>query len=334
MGWWSTTRRTRPPSRLRRRSSARTRARRARRRAGRRGRRRPGGARLPHAGDAARVLRRRCSTSRAARRPIRAAGDGFLIGDEPVSRDALIGARESQPETFSPNVLLRPIVQDTHLPDGLLRGGPQRAGLPWTAPRRLRRVRRADAADAAAGDGHGARLGRCAVPDRYKVPLPRSRPQDEHALNELLRAQLPPTVEKSMQEAEAEIAARMEARDRAVPAIDPTLEGAARSTLGKLQHDLKALSGKILQAAKRRDETLRRQFHTCARRRSRAASRRSAASGSSPSSTSTARCSSSAWRPSCPSTRARTGSSRSSAMASRTPRRRPRTPAGRPVCEA
>ena len=63
-----------------------------------------------------------------------------------------------------------------------------------------------------------------------------------------------------MQEAEAEIAARLEAVIRAVPAIDPTLEGAARSTLGKLQHELKALSGKILQAAKRRDETLRRQF--------------------------------------------------------------------------
>ena len=75
---------------------------------------------------------------------------------------------------------------------------------------------------------------------RYKVPLAALEAQDEHALNELLRAQLPPTVEKSMQEAEAEIAARMEAVIRAVPAIDPTLEGAARSTLGKLQHDLKS----------------------------------------------------------------------------------------------
>ena len=33
------------------------------------GRRRPGGPRLPHAGDAARVLRRRCSTCRAAAAP-------------------------------------------------------------------------------------------------------------------------------------------------------------------------------------------------------------------------------------------------------------------------
>ena len=66
-----------------------------------------------------------------------------------------------------------------------------------------------------------------------------------------------------MQDAEAEIDARHGRRDhRAVPAIDPTLEGAARSTLGKMQHDLQTLHGKIIQAAKRRDETLRRQFTT------------------------------------------------------------------------
>ena len=46
----------------------------------------------------------------------------------------------------------------------------------------------------------------------------------------------------------------------AMPAIDPTLEGAAKSTRGRMQHDLQTLQGKMIQAAKRRDETLRRQF--------------------------------------------------------------------------
>jgi len=52
----------------------------------------------------------------------------------------------------------------------------------------------------------------------------------------------------------------MAALTAAVPAIDATLEGAAKSTLGKLQHDLTVLRGKIISAAKKRDETLRRQF--------------------------------------------------------------------------
>jgi uncharacterized protein YllA (UPF0747 family) len=46
----------------------------------------------------------------------------------------------------------------------------------------------------------------------------------------------------------------------AIPALDPTLEGAAQSTLARMQHDLETLHGKMIQAAKRRDETLRRQF--------------------------------------------------------------------------
>jgi uncharacterized protein YllA (UPF0747 family) len=95
---------------------------------------------------------------------------------------------------------------------------------------------------------------------RYQVAFEQLASQDESALNELLRAQLPPSVERAVQDADAEIAARMDAVIRAVPAIDPTLEGAARSTLGKISHDMKALRGKIVQAAKRRDETLRRQF--------------------------------------------------------------------------
>jgi uncharacterized protein YllA (UPF0747 family) len=45
-----------------------------------------------------------------------------------------------------------------------------------------------------------------------------------------------------------------------MPALDPTLEGAARSTLERMQRDLQTLHGKMIQAAKRRDETLRRQF--------------------------------------------------------------------------
>ena len=46
----------------------------------------------------------------------------------------------------------------------------------------------------------------------------------------------------------------------AVPQIDPTLEGAVNSTLGKLQHEVQSLHNKVIQAAKRRDDTLRRQF--------------------------------------------------------------------------
>ena len=45
-----------------------------------------------------------------------------------------------------------------------------------------------------------------------------------------------------------------------MPSLDPTLAGAARTTVSKMEHDLRSLHAKVIQAAKRRDETLRRQF--------------------------------------------------------------------------
>ena len=87
------------------------------------------------------------------------------------------------------------------------------------------------------------------------------RAQDEAALNELLIAQLPASVEVAIQAAGDTIEQRMDALAREVPRIDATLEGATRSTLSRMQDDLKKLHAKIVQAAKRKDETLRRQFH-------------------------------------------------------------------------
>ena len=47
-----------------------------------------------------------------------------------------------------------------------------------------------------------------------------------------------------------------------ISSLAPVPVGAplATSTLGRMQHDLQTLHSKIIQAAKRRDETLRRQF--------------------------------------------------------------------------
>ena len=79
-------------------------------------------------------------------------------------------------------------------------------------------------------------------------------------MNELLKAQIPAVVEESFTEAGRTIEAQMARVIDAMPALDPTLEGAARSTLERMQRDLQTLHGKMIQAAKRRDETLRRQF--------------------------------------------------------------------------
>ncbi|MCK7491518.1 MAG: hypothetical protein MZW92_07305 [Comamonadaceae bacterium] len=85
--------------------------------------------------------------------------------------------------------------------------------------------------------------------------------QDESVLNRLLEARAPGDVEaRATRRPRRAVDGPMQALVQAVPAIDPTLEGAARSVAGKISHELQGLHAKIIHAAKRRDDTLRRQF--------------------------------------------------------------------------
>jgi bacillithiol biosynthesis cysteine-adding enzyme BshC len=194
------------------------------------------------------------------RRAIRQLDGGFLVGDQEYPAAALLQQASEQPAGFSPNVLLRPVVQDTLFPTvcyvagpnelaylGQLRGVYEHFGVPMPLmyPR----------ATATILDAPALRFL-----TKYKLPLEALQAQDEAALNELLKTQIPAVVEESFTEAGRTIEAQMARVIDAMPALDPTLEGAARSTLERMQRDLQTLHGKMIQAAKRRDETLRRQF--------------------------------------------------------------------------
>ncbi len=167
---------------------------------------------------------------------------------------------KANPAEFSPNVLLRPLVQDTLFPTVCYVAGPnelaylaQLRGIyeAFGVPMPLMQQR----GSATLLDSNSMRLL-----TRHELPLESLRAQDESALNALLKAQMPAAVERSLDEAGRTLAERMDALAEAVAQVDPTLEAAARSTLGRMQDDLKKLQGKIIQAAKRKDETLRRQF--------------------------------------------------------------------------
>jgi bacillithiol biosynthesis cysteine-adding enzyme BshC len=196
----------------------------------------------------------------AGREPIKPQDGGFLVGDRVESAGALKERVRKTPHEFSPSVLLRPLVQDTLFPTVCYVAGPNE--LAYLG--QLRRVYEAFAtpmpliqhrATATILDSNAMRFL-----NRYNVALESLRAQDEAVLNAVLEAQLPPSVEASFEDALRAIDQRMERLAKEVPQIDPTLEGAARSTLSRMQDDLKKLHGKIIQAAKRKDETLRRQF--------------------------------------------------------------------------
>jgi bacillithiol synthase len=197
---------------------------------------------------------------REEREAIRVDGATAVIGEERVPLAELEALARAQPAGFSPSVLLRPVVQDTLFPTVCYVGGPGETAyfaqlkeiyasfgvpMPLVQPRTTLTLLDANAQK---------------FLTRHDLPLEALRAQDESALNELLEAALPPAVEASLGDTLRAVEDCMSAVAGAVASVDPTLEGAARSTLGKMQDDLRKLQGKVVQAAKRKDETVRRQF--------------------------------------------------------------------------
>ena len=196
-----------------------------------------------------------------ARRPIRQRDGGFGVGEELTGQDTLLDRVRDHPEAFSPNVLLRPIVQDTLFPTVAYVSGPNEL----------------------------AYLGQLrTIYERFDVPMPLFYPrlsatlldrastkflarqqldlealqaQDESVLNRLISAQLPPEVDAALSAAQQQVGEHLDAIAELVPSVDPTLSGAAKTTRQRMERDLQTLQNKIVQAAKRRDETLRRQFN-------------------------------------------------------------------------
>lgn len=194
------------------------------------------------------------------REGIRFDGDRATIGERHATRQALIDESTRHPELFSPNVLLRPIVQDAVFPTICYVAGPNELAYlgqlrkvyeHFAVPMPLMYQR----ATATIADSATIRFL-----SKYQLQIEALQPQGEAVLNQLLQDQLPPTVEQALSAVGAVVEERMDVVAAAVPQIDPTLEGTVRSTLGRMQHDLRTLHNKVIQAAKRRDETLRRQF--------------------------------------------------------------------------
>lgn len=195
-----------------------------------------------------------------SRKPIRQQEGHFVVGEREYAPGALVKEATDQPAAFSPNVLLRPVVQDSLFPTICYVAGPSELAylgqlrsvyeyfgvpMPLMYPR----------ASATLVDSAALRFL-----TKYDVPLEALQAQDEAALNHLLKSQIPDEIEAAFAEATAAIERAMGRVTAAMPLLDPTLEGAARSTEGRMAHDLETLHAKTIQAAKRRNDTLRRQF--------------------------------------------------------------------------
>jgi bacillithiol biosynthesis cysteine-adding enzyme BshC len=198
------------------------------------------------------------------RHAIKRHGDMLVVAGRECTSAQLATEAGAHPERFSPNVLLRSVVQDRLFPTICYVGGP--AEIAYQAAlggvyqaHGVERPLLYPRASATLIDSAAAKfLDRFL--DQPNVTFARLQTQNELLLNEILASQIPSDLERGFSDAATEIGARIDAIRAALPAVDPTLAGAADTTRDRMIDSLKQLQGKMIQAAKRKDETLRRQF--------------------------------------------------------------------------
>ena len=185
----------------------------------------------------------------------------FSSATSRVDPSDLSAVLSEAPERFSPNVALRPLVQDALFPTVCYVAGPSElayqaqlgdlyrafgAVQPLLYPR----------ASITVIDSAAARFL-----ERHPLPLESLQPQDESALNRLLESRLPPEIDAACQEISAAVREGTERIRRAIATVDPTLAGAIDTTVDRVGETIGTLQAKIVQAAKKKDETIRRQFN-------------------------------------------------------------------------
>ena len=180
--------------------------------------------------------------------------------NEKGNKDELVRRLRDEPSHFSPNVLLRPIYQDTLFPTLAYVAGPNE--LAYFAQLKgvyehfdLTMPLIASRASFTVIERPQARFL-----DRYDVPLAKLSSDDESLLNDIVRGQTPPQLDEDLKRARNCIQDITKALERDLSAVDASLVPTVKSTRGKLLHHLKELETKAFRAVKRKPDTVRQQF--------------------------------------------------------------------------
>ncbi len=178
----------------------------------------------------------------------------FLIGDEKISQDDLLREIAATPQNFSPNVLLRPVVQDTLLPTLCYTGGAAEVAYFAQAAVVYQELK-----------GHVTpilpRFSATVIEpkiqgllERYALTLP-DLFEGEEALREKIAARiLPVELQKAFDRAGATLDASLTAVREALIKLDKTLAEAADNASSKMQHQLETLRGRAARAELRQSE--------------------------------------------------------------------------------
>ncbi len=190
--------------------------------------------------------------------PLRRYEGGFTLSGEPVEKAKLLDDLERHPENFSPNVLLRPVVQDSLLPTLGYIGGPAelayfaQAGVVYEGILRRMPVV-SPRASFTLLDAHSAKLL-----SRYGLPLPVLFHEDDAVRQRMARQFLPAGLVDTLSGSQMQLQAMLAALRKGLGDLDPTLDDAASRAGRKMTYQLHRLSDKADRAVLRRNTQVER----------------------------------------------------------------------------
>ena len=177
------------------------------------------------------------------------------------TKDELLHKLETQPERFSPNVLLRPLYQDALLPTVAYVAGSAELAyyahmkgiydafdipMPVIYPRKSLTLL----------EGKIEK-----VLDNYDLKVPDFWNNVEALINEIAKAQLPESLEKRIRCASLCVNKNLQALEDTVIEFEPTLKNTVENVKGRILGQMDGLEKKILQAYKKRNEVIGQQIH-------------------------------------------------------------------------
>ncbi len=189
-------------------------------------------------------------------------GDGFRVRgtEHRFTRTELLEIADREPERLSPNVVLRPLCQDTVLPTVAYVAGPGEIAyfaqlrpvyeafdltMPIVFPRKSLTLL----------ENHIEK-----ILDQYRLRVSDFWGNPDHLITEIVRQHLPAELEQRVTNAIACVTKNLEALEQAVTEFEPTLQATVARTRGRLVGQIEGLTKKITQAYKKRDEVMTQQL--------------------------------------------------------------------------
>jgi len=202
-----------------------------------------------------------CFLMRDGRRALTRDGDGFRLRDsrERIPADELRRLARDEPERLSPNVALRPILQDALFPTIAYVAGPGELAyfaqllpvyqafdvpMPLIVPRASLTLLEPRVAQ---------------LLERFHLGLPDLTSEPEQLASRVLRAHLPPDLDATLAKARESVEEIFRGVGEAIAAVDPTLRATVGQASGHIQGHLDQLERKAVQALKRREAETRQQ---------------------------------------------------------------------------